>query len=793
MMYRMSVFFASFIFVVSCASVPEVDSGEPVAEDPMVQRLNRLAGRGHLDRIRAGTLCRMISSHDRTGGNDDGFSGRFSALRLEDGDSVIAEMEGAGCIQRMWFTHSEMEKDGLLGGESEHIRIYLDGSETPVVDVPLEQLFSGELELFPHPLVGELLGGFYSYVPIPYSNGCKIVIEGTHVRYYHVTYTEDDSERTSSFSVTPEHLHTFERIKSVWKSPGDPAFLDVRGEEEFSYELLLEAGDGKEIVLPQGPRRLRAIMLSSENGVIPDARLRIWFDDSKSAAINAPLQHFFLQGLGPDPFQSMYAGMFEGTWYNYLPMPWRRSAVLRIDTAERCEATLRLIVEPVDSDFDGVRRGYLHAQYFEMLPTEGGLHYPILNREGTGQIVGFYLATEGLKGAPVWLEGDERIWVDGELVIHGTGTEDYFNCGWYAVENRLNRAGVHPTHGFPVYGETDDTMQATAYRWHLDDPVPYGDRIDAKLEHGPQNDWDADYRSVVFFYDTDPEAAVIAVEVPTGTQAIDYVGKSLIRWAFTDPSQGLEAIERTASENTDPLVESLLHGAREYLSFVANPDSDPSAALSAHIRHCRHTAETLTDSAGERAADARLAIAILERARHDASRRYSAANGMRPGDEVIVESRDPLSSVTPAPMYSESEDFTHSTAKTDDPRLIGTGTRFTRGAAGSYARFVPAVPTSGRYEVFVAFSFGSNASDTRYLVKHAGGEEMIPLPQRGRLGTPNANGDQWISLGVFPFEQGTDLETGSVTLLAGTTGTRPSDEFEYRAYADAVRLVFMGE
>lgn len=138
----------------------------------------------NLPQLRLGTTCKMFSSYDRTGGNDDGFTGTYSKLREENGNSVIAEMQGAGCIQRIWFTHSVMNQDGLLNRASEHIMIYLDGKEKPVLDVPLEKLFSGELEQFPKPLVGSALGGFYSYIPIPYNNGCKVVIQGTGVKYY---------------------------------------------------------------------------------------------------------------------------------------------------------------------------------------------------------------------------------------------------------------------------------------------------------------------------------------------------------------------------------------------------------------------------------------------------------------------------------------------------------------------------------------------------------------------------------------------------------------------------------
>src|SRR5688572_2207261 len=45
----------------------------------------------------------QVSSYDRTGGNDDGFSGRFSYMRkLQDNSLVLFEMQGPGIINRIW-------------------------------------------------------------------------------------------------------------------------------------------------------------------------------------------------------------------------------------------------------------------------------------------------------------------------------------------------------------------------------------------------------------------------------------------------------------------------------------------------------------------------------------------------------------------------------------------------------------------------------------------------------------------------------------------------------------------
>jgi hypothetical protein len=171
-------------------------------------------------------------------------------------------------------------------------------------------------------------------------------------------------------------------------------------------------------------------------------------------------------------------------------------------------AELVVVTEPLDSWPEDT--AYLHATYHEQLPTENGQYYSWLYRTNQrGHYAGTYLVTVGVPGQddlPYWLEGDDRFTVDEELAIHGTGSEDYFNCGWYAVEGRLNRPAALPLHGFPIYYQGSPSCRAVAYRWHLTDPVPYRRSLRAEIEHGAGRNFPTDYRSVVFHYSDQPFA-----------------------------------------------------------------------------------------------------------------------------------------------------------------------------------------------------------------------------------------------------------------------------------------------
>ena len=63
--------------------------------------------------------------------------------------------------------------------------------------------------------------------------------------------------------------------------------------------------------------------------------------------------------------------------------------------------------------------------------------YTMLNVKGKGHFVGTVLQAQGLKtGMTIFFEGDDSTVVDGELRMHGTGSEDFFNGGWYALMDR---------------------------------------------------------------------------------------------------------------------------------------------------------------------------------------------------------------------------------------------------------------------------------------------------------------------------------------------------------------------
>jgi hypothetical protein len=468
-----------------------------------------------LPRLNPGETCKMFSSYDRTGGNDDGFSGKYSKLREENGNSVLAEMDGPGCIQRMHFPHSEYGVPGLLGRKGEHIRIYLDGERKPALDVPLEDIFHGKLEGFPKPVADVALGGFYCYVPIPYKKSCKVVVDGTDVKFVQIVYRTFPSDKgivTFHYPPSEPQRKAMANVVKAWTSCGDwsPLRADAASavnKSAFGIPVTLKAGGSYDLDLPEGPCMVRALSLKIEPKYIKnaaDARIQITWDGATSPAVDLPLDYFYCQAKNPGPFHSLLVGNSGDIWYNLMPMPYRKAGKITLRASKPLEAKLTVVATPLDKNPGDL--GYLHAVYNESLPTKTGIYHPYLKRQGRGKFIGAYLVTDGQNESklPNWLEGDEQFTCDGELRIHGTGTEDGFNGGWYAVPGRLNGPGATPLSGFPVYRKDGERNVAVAYRWYLTDPVSYEKSIDFELEHGGTNDVNANYRTAAFFYDAAP-------------------------------------------------------------------------------------------------------------------------------------------------------------------------------------------------------------------------------------------------------------------------------------------------
>ena len=131
-----------------------------------------------LPAFRTATHVGMVSSYDRSGGNDDGFSGKYSYVRRDPAGVVLADLQGPGVICRLW---TPTPTDDVL-------EFLFDGENQPRIDLKFRDLFFGKHPAFPRPLVGSGAGGYYSYVPLPFATSCVVRVRAPKVQFYQINY-----------------------------------------------------------------------------------------------------------------------------------------------------------------------------------------------------------------------------------------------------------------------------------------------------------------------------------------------------------------------------------------------------------------------------------------------------------------------------------------------------------------------------------------------------------------------------------------------------------------------------
>jgi len=245
------------------------------------------------------------------------------------------------------------------------------------------------------------------------------------------------------------------------------------------------------------PRNNRAIQ---RQGII-----RCYWDGETDPSVEVPVSDFFGMGFGEwNDYQSLPLNMTSGGYNCYWPMPFRKSA--RITFENRSKEPVVAFYYNVDVEThrslpkDSL---YFHAQFRRTNPSVAGRPITILETAGRGHYVGTLLSVQPRRGRGLgYLEGDERIFIDGERKpsIVGTGTEDYFSSGWYYD------TGVYsaPYHGVTV--KDVKLGRINTYRWHIEDPVPFERSLRFEIEHGGVNDApNVDYTSVAYWYQTHPK------------------------------------------------------------------------------------------------------------------------------------------------------------------------------------------------------------------------------------------------------------------------------------------------
>ncbi len=493
----------SLLLVAALAQTPA--NPEAVLGLPELYRLDRLPA------FKSSVEVGSISSYDRTGGNDDGFSGKYSFIREEKEGLVIADLKGPGIIYRIWTpTPSD-----------DWVDFYFDGEASPRIQVQFREMFLGRQAPFVAPLVGYGGGGFYSYVPLPFSRSCKILIRAKRVQFYQVNYAlYAPGTPVESFSSmpNPRYLAELAQAQKVFLASGSDlgaqAAPPLTRNELLKNTIRLGAKQTGKLFQIDQPGRIAGLRLypaAALAGKPRDLVLKISFD-GEGPAIWCPAGDFFGYAWGQPAMKSLLIGASQGVAYCYFPMPFDRSARVELvserEAGQPVEISAELVVNTTPRS---ALEGKFYAGWRRENPTADGVPFTFIKTRGRGHVVGVILQAQGFEsGKTLFFEGDDQATIDGKLVIHGTGSEDFFNGGWYDVPDRWEKRISFPLSG--CLGYDKHLGRTGGYRLFLGDAYAYQTSLGLTIEHsGERNNIPTDYCAVTFLYAADRPSDYLAL------------------------------------------------------------------------------------------------------------------------------------------------------------------------------------------------------------------------------------------------------------------------------------------
>lgn len=492
----------------------------------METELMRLLNTHELARYNPGSAVRQVSSYDRQGGNNDGFEGTYSFLRKnEDGSLVIFEAKGKGVIERIW---TPTPTDDTLD-------FYFDGEQVPSYSIKFRDLFSGKVSPFLNPVTGQKVGGWYSYLPIPFSDGCKIVFRGNKILFHQIQYRQyEDSITVTTFnsSLSPKAKATLDKVITQWSNenplPGD----------HYSGKLETIVKDehiqpGKSITLANIRKggRIVGIQLSPANlfeGLENSFDIKITWDDEKAPAVYAPVADFFGYAFGAKSMKGLLMGVKGNEAYSFINMPFDKSARIELIYRQNAKGQKAVRINSKVNFSPVLRTPATEGKFYAFWKRERpaiGQPYVLIEGSGKGHYVGTLLLSQATNydHFTEFFEGDDSTVLDGKYLLHGTGSEDYFNGGWYAQPG-----GWVERKGAPLHGCLDYSLpfsRTGGYRFYVLDKLPFDQHIYHSMEHGPEgNNRPVEYTSVAMYY---AEKPIAIGKVPTNLTTRIFVPDTL--------------------------------------------------------------------------------------------------------------------------------------------------------------------------------------------------------------------------------------------------------------------------
>jgi hypothetical protein len=490
---------------IGLACLLSASAAERLSYIDLIQRLTDLEQLAVLPA--SGERCDQWSSYDRASKYNEA-TGKYEkwdangdgggVIRREGDQFVFAEMEGPGCIWRIWSARPEQGR----------VRIYLDGASEPVVDLPFVGYFDRKNEPFTRSaLVHTVAMGWNNYTPIPYQKSCKIMAEknwGAYFQFVYTTFPKGTTVPTFKRELTQAENAALDKANKLLSDCG-PIAPPSPGENVEKHNLSANGGSQSVIALA-GPKAIKTLRAKIDPPIALDDRvtMREWtiqirWDGEESPSVWAPLGDFFGTASGPNPYRSLPSGLTEdGWWYSHWCMPFAKAAEIKLvnDGTQSRQVQLEVVTVPVRSDAAKLARFHAkwHRDAFLPKEPERQIDWTMLKTEGCGRFCGVMLNVWNPRGA-WWGEGDEKFFVDGEKFPStiGTGSEDYFGYAW-----------CNPTLFQNAYHNQTISMGNKGHvcvnRWHVTDNIPFQNSFEGAIEKYYPNKRPTLYAATVYWY-----------------------------------------------------------------------------------------------------------------------------------------------------------------------------------------------------------------------------------------------------------------------------------------------------
>ena len=325
------------------------------------------------------------------------------------------------------------------------------------------------------------------------------------------------------------------RISSYDRTGGNHDWIDIQPKERITIGELEASGCITHIW---------CTMSCKSKNYLRNIIIRMYWDGEDNPSVEAPIGDFF--GLGHAkkkefvslPFQMTPRG---GKGFNcWWPMPFSNSfkITLENDNDKNLKFYYYIDHEIYEDGFENEGNfGRFHAQWRRENPTKpkvfdnttgekfkkskpvsfnftGGKNtnpmeenYRILEANGKGHYVGCHLDIDNITHLPHinWPgEGDDMIFIDEDVdkkipTLFGTGTEDYVNQAYGQGKKYLT-----PYFGTILPGGFNFWGNITYYRYHVEDPIYFNEKIIVTIEHGHDNHRSDDWSSTAYWYQIEP-------------------------------------------------------------------------------------------------------------------------------------------------------------------------------------------------------------------------------------------------------------------------------------------------